>query len=383
MQQQPPPVVRILPGIRGADKLLWSDALSTPTPTPATPASLVLFFGGDRLDDPTAHPDVHRLQSPAEVARLLRARFGPGATLVQVVPSRHEAGFACFDHFLGPATLSGEPLGYGARVPEGGDGDPGAIAAGLPALAQLASLLAAPAGGWPPPGGHPPTQRWAGGSPPWPPTHLVAFSKGGAVLNQALAELAALAAAAGGGRAAPAAWSRQATTALASRVASLAASARSLLYVDVGLNGRGAYACPPEVGCLGGRSPPDGPPSVVLYGTRRQWPPGGPQAAERDRMVSGLRGGGLVVEVVACGAAEPKVSLAMHFRCLEEALLGGGSGGGDVKKGGRGGRGDDPHSRRGAPAGHGRPRLGGYRSSPPPPPPPETTNEQNKTKNAA
>ena len=34
MQQQPPPVVRILPGIRGADKLLWSDALSTPTPTP-------------------------------------------------------------------------------------------------------------------------------------------------------------------------------------------------------------------------------------------------------------------------------------------------------------------------------------------------------------
>ena len=117
----PAPAIRILPGARGADKLYWS----APPPThPAAPTSLVLFFGGDAIDDPAAHPDVHRLQAPAEVARLCRARFGPGAAVIQVAPSRHEAGFACFDHFLGATTRSGEPLGYGARVPAGGGAIP-------------------------------------------------------------------------------------------------------------------------------------------------------------------------------------------------------------------------------------------------------------------
>ena len=29
-----------------------------------------------------------------------------------VAPSRHEAGFSCYDHFLEAYTRSGEPLGY-------------------------------------------------------------------------------------------------------------------------------------------------------------------------------------------------------------------------------------------------------------------------------
>lgn len=70
------------------------------------------------------------------------------------MPSRYEASFSCYDHFLNKLTLSGEPLGY--------------LGAGLRAARQLASLL-------------------RGAS--WDttlPCHLVGFSKGGVVLNQVL-----------------------------------------------------------------------------------------------------------------------------------------------------------------------------------------------------
>ena len=302
----PPPPVRILPGVRGADKVWWAEASTSTSPLPAS--SLVLFFPGDRVEDASAHPDVHRLQSPGEVARLLRARFGPRATLVLCSPNRHEAGFACFDHFLGPVTRSGEPLGYRARAPVEGDGDE-ATAAGLPALSQAASLVRA--GGWPP-------EKGAPSPSPWPPAHLVAFSKGGVVLNQALAELGALAAREKGGAAPP----PPTPSPLLALTAALAASVASLSFIDVGLNGRGAYACPAEgMDALATR--PGGPPSISLFGTRRQWGAGkGPQVAERDRLVAGLRAVGVPVAVVECGGGG-KASLAMHFRCLEEALGGG------------------------------------------------------------
>lgn len=45
----------------------------------------------------------------------MAAKF-PGANVAVVMPSRVEGCFACFDHFLGRTTASGEPLGYGARV---------------------------------------------------------------------------------------------------------------------------------------------------------------------------------------------------------------------------------------------------------------------------
>ncbi len=321
MQPPPPPPVRILPGARGADKVWWEEASTSgvagpddrgPTTSTDPPPCLVVFFGGDRIEDAAAHPDVHRLQAPGEVARLLRARFGRGATLLIIAANRHEAGFACYDHFLAKTTLSGEPLGYPARVPDGQDD--GAVAAGLPALAQLASLLAA--GGWPPVAD---AAAGPASPPPLPPTHLVAFSKGGSVLNQALAEAAALAEAVGGGTGPPAAPPSPPASPLLAHATTLAGSLASFTYVDVGLPGRGAYACPPGAASLADR--PGGPPTITLYGTPRQWGPGkGPQAAERDRMVAGLAGAGVPVAVVECGGGGRRESLAMHFRCLEQAL---------------------------------------------------------------
>lgn len=70
-----------------------------------------------------------------------------------MAPSRYEACFACFDHFLNRTTRSGEPLGYQGAT--------------FRATQQLSSLLEG--AGW-----HAAL-----------PCHLVAHSKGGVVLNQA------------------------------------------------------------------------------------------------------------------------------------------------------------------------------------------------------
>ncbi len=45
----------------------------------------------------------------------MAAKF-PGTSVAVVMPSRLEGCFACFDHFLGRTTASGEPLGYGGAV---------------------------------------------------------------------------------------------------------------------------------------------------------------------------------------------------------------------------------------------------------------------------
>lgn len=45
----------------------------------------------------------------------MAAKF-PGASVAVVMPSRLEASFACFDHFLGRITDSGEPLGHDGQV---------------------------------------------------------------------------------------------------------------------------------------------------------------------------------------------------------------------------------------------------------------------------
>jgi len=55
------------------------------------------------------------MQDPKQQAALMAAKF-PGANVAVVMPSRLEAGFACFDHFLGRVTASGEPIGHIGQV---------------------------------------------------------------------------------------------------------------------------------------------------------------------------------------------------------------------------------------------------------------------------
>ena len=55
------------------------------------------------------------VQDPRRQAATMAAKF-PGASVAVVMPSRLEACFACFDHFLGRVTASGEPLGHDGQV---------------------------------------------------------------------------------------------------------------------------------------------------------------------------------------------------------------------------------------------------------------------------
>lgn len=54
-------------------------------------------------------------QDPKRQAELMAAKW-PACNVAVVMPSRVEGCFACFDHFLGRTTASGEPLGFAAGV---------------------------------------------------------------------------------------------------------------------------------------------------------------------------------------------------------------------------------------------------------------------------
>ena len=56
-----------------------------------------------------------RVQDPKRQAAIMAAKF-LGAHVAVVMPSRLEASFSCFDHFLGRMTASGEPLGHDGQV---------------------------------------------------------------------------------------------------------------------------------------------------------------------------------------------------------------------------------------------------------------------------
>lgn len=55
------------------------------------------------------------VQDPKRQAAAMAAKF-LGANVAVVMPSRLEACFACFDHFLGRVTATGEPLGHAGQV---------------------------------------------------------------------------------------------------------------------------------------------------------------------------------------------------------------------------------------------------------------------------
>jgi len=112
--------LRVLKGEHGADKVFCLAASEQPA------TATVVLFVGDQLEARHVPSEVLALQDPRRQAALMAAKF-PGANVAVVMPSRVEGCFACFDHFLGRTTASGEPLGYGARD--------------LKAAPQIASLL--------------------------------------------------------------------------------------------------------------------------------------------------------------------------------------------------------------------------------------------------
>ena len=236
----------------------------------------------------------------------------------RVLPSRLEACYACFDHWLSKTTLSGghplpdapgcmsaskrkacstgEPLGYPVRP--------------LRALKQLQSLLDD-------------AQLAPGGGHSWP-VHLIGFSKGGVVLNQVLAELSQ-----------PCnepevvclrqvclcniqVQSYPAEPALT--VCPALQSLREIHFCDVGLNSRGVFLTDPrDLQNLAQEMKQSLPHlSIMLHGTPRQWADSTRPwiAAEKKRFIKGLADAGIrIAERTYFEGQDP--SLLMHFQCIE------------------------------------------------------------------
>lgn len=209
-----------------------------------------------------------------------------------IVPSRQEACYACYDHFLGPCTISGEPFGY-----------PGQL---LKAWAQLGSLL-----------------QGAGALPrPQSPLLLAGFSKGAVVLNQLLSELAWRSAEEGAGWEAGAGWKAgDGSSATLAWMHNLA----EVHYLDAGLNTPGAYITSAPAWAALGRWRSAAGQGIVLRvhsSPRQREDAGRPWIREelRRMLAEARRAGVKGSEQKYCEGQEP--SMAAHFEVLSQFLEG-------------------------------------------------------------
>ncbi|KAG7671038.1 hypothetical protein Ndes2526B_g01192 [Nannochloris sp. 'desiccata'] len=190
---------------------------------------LVIFFVGDRITELSISTEIVQLQDPVNICNILAKKYGEisqKSTIVVISPTRFQASTAAvYETFLPELTPTGEPLRYNGPCFRASD--------------QLLSLLeqdtmfrlldltpkAATA-----------TQAAATAiTTTLPAIDVIGFSKGGIVLNQLLAEVAAFSSTA------------QDSATTTPRSAPLLRSLRHFHYLDVGLNRPGGYLADPEV----------------------------------------------------------------------------------------------------------------------------------------
>lgn len=252
----------------------------------------VLFFPGDQVESRKALPRVMQLQDPKMQAALMGTKF-PDSSVLVIFPSRLEAGFACYDHFLKKTTRTGEPLGHTEQ--------------GYKATEQI-NGLANEVLGCPVEGGF---------------VRLAGFSKGGVVLNQVLGEISQCQEEQTSSAQKGSEWSEEQSGKGPVHLPSASAMEflkriREVHFLDVGLNSRGAYFTDPRAveslaKFYAGQSF-----SIFLHGTPRQWDDANRPwiCIEKNRCQSLLKSHGVTVHERKYFEGE-ELSLLMHFRVLE------------------------------------------------------------------
>lgn len=251
----------------------------------------VLFFTGDQVESKEAVPRVMELQDPKMQAALVGTKF-PNSSVLVVFPSRVEAGFACYDHFLKKTTRTGEPLGY--------------TGPGYKAIEQMCALSDEVLG-YPVKGGF---------------VNLAGFSKGGVVLNQVLGEIAhfqeQLASHIHEGDGCEALPIRRPVQLPTAGAQEFLKTLRQVHFLDVGLNSRGAYFTDPRAVENLAKFFTDQHFVVFLHGTPRQWDDSNRPwvCIEKNRCKSILKAHSVTALERKYFEGE-ELSLLMHFRLLE------------------------------------------------------------------
>lgn len=250
----------------------------------------VVFFVGDQLESSRNHRNIYQLQDPKNQAVNLAHKF-PDSSVLVVMPSRLEAGWACFDHFLHKTTESGEPLGYGEKNEK--------------AILQILSILDGCGLG---------LSRRAEDF-----LRLAGFSKGGVVLNQVLAEMSVFQKYLQDPR-----EHRQGrndsllVSSTPDYVRTFLSAIQEMHFLDVGLNCKGAYLTNEKVLESLGNLNRSYPFTVFLHGTPRQWDDvyRGWICIEKNRFKALLCENRIrVIERKYLEGEEP--SILMHFEVLE------------------------------------------------------------------
>mmetsp|Transcript_10235 Transcript_10235/g.17614 ORF Transcript_10235/g.17614 Transcript_10235/m.17614 type:complete len:298 (+) Transcript_10235:302-1195(+) len=235
---------------------------------------VVIFFMGDHVE--ATEGIVARLNNADGVIAALRKKFRQASVMVVKPTSYSEGCFACYTNFLPTTTRSGEPLGFNPSS--------------LRALRHLRAVL---------------HTCFGASSAEKMAVTLLGFSKGGAVLNQLLAEIAHV-------------NDPAMTGADPAEVRALVHSVHAVHYLDVGANGRGAYPTDPRVhGSLAALATQQ-PLRVYFHGTPRQWEDAGRPwiLEEKNRSLKLMREARFpAAEHLYFGGEEP--SMEMHFRIVD------------------------------------------------------------------
>ncbi|GAX79716.1 hypothetical protein CEUSTIGMA_g7157.t1 [Chlamydomonas eustigma] len=184
------------------------------------PSAVLLFLEGDQIRDLSLCEDLGSLVDPRHHLNLMISKC-PDFWVGVVMPDRvHGDGFSCYDNMLDSTTETGEPLRY--------RGDSYKASSHLADILEAVSTQQL----------HQPGQLSLLGLP----CHIVAFSKGGVVLNQLLCEVAcyeeALLLAASQDNSVEIS---AAPSVSSSRAAQFMDSVNHVHYLDAGLQGRGVH----------------------------------------------------------------------------------------------------------------------------------------------
>ncbi|XP_010275427.1 PREDICTED: uncharacterized protein LOC104610489 isoform X2 [Nelumbo nucifera] len=309
--------VTLDPSSRAYYRVAASLCLAPSSKSLTIPSAHAIFFNGDRVEG-TGNPVIERLSDLQNLTDILVSKLGASVNAWVIESSIFNGPFAVYKDFIPSVNYRGEPKTYS---PHGFPASTSIVLLLSKCLEEAQNVI---------PGGH---QKPSSSCPRVPKTVVLGFSKGGAVLNQIVTELAyssienkvgttKLKQPVGGN------FSRdqEEEQIIPNSKESFLSSISEIHYVDVGLNSAGAYLTDPDVvsriseHVMGGGSEIH----FGLHGTPRQWCDGMRSwiRNEKDRLLHLLqdaskKSGGKLKVCEKFYFADKRPDMQMHFEIIE------------------------------------------------------------------
>ncbi|KAK9068227.1 hypothetical protein SSX86_012338 [Deinandra increscens subsp. villosa] len=220
--------VPLFPGSRSHYRVATSLCISTSSQKPIVPSLNAIFFNGDRVRG-TGNPVIEKLSDLEMIAQVIVSKLGENCNVWVIEACKFNGPFAVYKDFISSVNQWGEPESYD---PTGYTASTSTVSLLSSCLKEVKNTLSSR------------HEEQCDGETPGscvPKTLLFGFSKGGTVINQLVTELAFSEVKSN------IVSSQQETDIIPTSNESLLNSITEIHYVDVGLNGTGAYITDKDV----------------------------------------------------------------------------------------------------------------------------------------